>query len=96
MPVSNIIQKLQCLIIKNIDISNNFLGNKGLLVLVDELVKHNELEELNIGNNMISDIGLRCLKNLKQCENIKKITIGKNFGISDEILHELNGLPIEY
>jgi CO dehydrogenase/acetyl-CoA synthase epsilon subunit len=60
------------------------------------LVKHNKLKEIDISNNMISYIGLRCLKKLKQCENIKKISIYGNYGLSDETLHELNGLPINY
>jgi hypothetical protein len=95
LTISNIINRINRLKIKKMNISNNLLSDEGLQVLVDELVKHNELEELDVSNNMISDIGLRCLKKLSFCKNIKKIIIEGNYGPSEETLYELKELPIQ-
>lgn len=90
IPISEIINKINKLKIKKMNISNNILSDEGLQVLINELVKHNELEELDISNNMISDIGLRCIKNLLQCvPNLKKIIMTKNYGPSEETIKEL-------
>jgi len=89
-PISEIINKINKLKIKKMNISNNILSDEGLEVLINELVKHNELEELDISNNKISDIGLRCIKNLLQgVPNLKKIIMTENYGPSDETIKEL-------
>lgn len=93
--ISNIVEKLQKIKITKINISDNILSDEGLIVLVNELVKHYELLEVNISNNHISDVGLRYLKKLSLIGNIK-IIIKNNYGPSKETLDELIGLSIEY
>jgi hypothetical protein len=74
---------------RKINLSRNILSDEGLLVLVTELKAHVELEEIDLRENMISDIGLRKAKDLMKLPKLKVIYLSGNYGPSEETITEL-------
>jgi hypothetical protein len=74
---------------KKINLSRNILSDEGLLVLVSELKDHDELEEIDLRENMISDIGLRNAKDLLKLPKLRVLYLSGNYGPSEETITEL-------
>lgn len=74
---------------KKINLSRNILSDEGLLVLVNELKDHDELEEIDLRENMISDIGLRNAKDLVKLPKLRVLHLSGNYGPSEETITEL-------
>ena len=72
-----------------LNLAHNLLADEGLKMIVEELRGHDLLEDINIRDNKISDVGLRSLLALK---HLKKIDISKNFGPGDETCKLLKAL----
>ncbi len=73
-----------------VNLSNNLLSDEGLSVLAAELKEHEDLEEIYLCNNKISDKGLeRSLKQLLLLPHLKILDISQNYGPSTKTLQVL-------
>lgn len=72
-----------------VNLSGNHLSDEGLIVLVDELKQHEDLEEVHVRNNKISDEGLKYLKNLFLLPHLRLLDFSQNYGPSTETLSDM-------
>jgi Leucine-rich repeat (LRR) protein len=72
-----------------INLSNNLLCDEGLSVLVSELKDHGDLEEIDLRDNGISDIGLRKAQDLMKLPKLRSLYLSENYGPSEETLAAL-------
>ena len=75
---------------EHLDISDNFLGDAGLIELIKELKNHKFLKSLNVSNNYISEHTLKFLTNLP----INLIFDGNC--ITEEVVKLLNSKYVKY
>ncbi|CAH0562280.1 unnamed protein product [Brassicogethes aeneus] len=84
--------------LKVLDISNNFIGDRGLEVLAKGLCKQDVfgcgLSVLVVFNNQITEKSGPCISNIiKTCKNLHTLNLGFN-NLTDEVLiHISDGLP---
>lgn len=70
-----------------INLSKNLLSDEGVLVLVEELKNHSDLKEIDVRENMISDLGLRKTRELlMHLSNLSTLYLSGNYGPSEETI----------
>ncbi len=72
-----------------INLSNNLLSDEGLVTLVSELREHQNLEEIDLRENRISDVGLRKVQDLMRLPKLKCLCISENYGPSEDTITDL-------
>ena len=69
-----------------INLANNLLSDEGFAMLVAELKEHDSLEEIDLRENSISDIGLRQAQDLIKLPHLRCIYFSGNYGPSEETM----------
>ena len=66
--------------LKYLDLSNNFLGDKGVCVLSEALAVHGSLKYLKLNQVQMGFIGLSSLKiHLRNCSDLRELSLAGNF-----------------
>ncbi|MBL0942217.1 MAG: hypothetical protein IBJ00_05800, partial [Alphaproteobacteria bacterium] len=74
----------------SIDLSNNYIGNKGVIILIDFLKYNRVLAYLNLSNNLISDEGAKALAEYLSKENDKNTSL-QRLKLNNNYIHENGG-----